>query len=735
MGGRPSRLLRLQPTWNIAYRNDFIFITDDEGEVEGTISNDIDPMRHHWREECALFETELEKWQKFRACQQKYQHWERLETELELDNTDEALLEGLYKLGDWQEFEMFQGRLHHDALSFEDRCRRSFLWITSWEVPGGPNAEVHRAICTWLLQMMRCQEELEAAKKDLDWIKDEWPKIIAEVVISVSKTPKLQSGLEEKFRRQTYATFNALQKLGGQPSHAISQPNDGLDDLQRVLHWNSETSKFMKDISKWKMFLAWRRENLGDASTMEGQVYRCPTFGSPLDRLAELEDFRRFEHEIALTWLRCWQRVVRWHKEEKNNPDQPGWLYDYSKIARSHMTDSEKKVTDAAMQLEKSIQEHSNALSQLDKPVRDETKPQSPQIYTLPTPPQSNSGSSRSSRSLSSSCSPVSTQSLEPSQPARSPESPFQDRRSSKRCRSARKDCRRSKKEDARKHGKNMEHVNTDQQPLPSFHIPPPQLEIDDDAEMVDVQEDQSPVEGAEEYTTPESEDIVMADFENSSRPTLSHPSGSRSEPIMGNRTSKKVQSGRKIDQKVPGKILKNTGKKPTKKAKTFTEKQTMALLNAASTEDSPKEFPQPRRSERIREKAAAPAIISPSPISSSQHNANHTYPPLRRSERLQGKAAASTIIPSSSTPSSQSIADHTSPSSERKQPPGTLDPVEPLQPSRRRKAKKEMNTLEPPKTSIRKTSKITKPVVEPSRPSRQKALTKQTRDTARHGY
>ena len=737
MSGRPSRLIRLQPTWNIAYINDVVFVTDDEGEVEGTISNDIEPMSHHWAEESALFERELEKWQKFRACQRKPQNQERLETELELGNTDEALLEGLSRLSDWQEFEMFQGRLYHHALCFEDRCRRSFLWITSWEVLGEPNAEVHGAICTWLLQMMRCQRELEAEKKDLDWIKDEWPKIIAEVADSVSHAPKLQSSLEAKFRKQTYATFSAIQNLGGRPSHTVSQPNDGLDDLQRLLHWSSETSTFMKELSEWKMFLAWRREKLGDASTMQGQVYRCPTFESPLDRFAELEEFRRFEHDVAMTWLKCWQRVVRWHEEEQKNPDQPGWLHDYSIIARSHMADSKQKVTDATTLLEKSIQEYSNALSQLGKPVRDETKTRSPQIHTLPTPPPSDSGSSRSSRSLSSGCAPSSTRFLEPSQPAQSPERPFQDRRASKRSRSARKIYRRSKKEDARKYGRKMENINTDQQPLPSFPVPPPQVEIDDDAEMVDAQEDQSPVEGAEEYLTPESEDIVMADFEDVSSHTLLDPPRSHSEPITGKQTSRKIQSGRKVNQKVPAKVLKNTGKKPAKKAKTFTEKQTIALLNAASTKDSSKESPQPRRSERLQEKAADSAIISSSPIPLPQQNADHTCPSLRRSERLQERAASSAIIPSSPTPPSPTPllhqkAEHTSPSSEQKQPLETLDPVEPSRPSRRRKSKKGLNMLEPHQTSGRKKSKISKPVVEPYRSSRQKTLGKQARDAAR---
>ena len=743
MGGRPSRSFQ-QPSWNIVYRDGFFWRSNDEGDSETAFRDELVPWRRHYKKEIDHFTKELAHWKEFRKHQQRHVHLDPLETDLDLSNTDAALIKDLTRLSDWKAFEVFQGHAVCDAACWEERCRLRLLEVMEWEVVPGHeqfNEEkrysAHQAIRNLRRQIYEVQKDLEAAKSQLDWIKGQWPEVVTQVVSSVSKTPELQPLLEAKFRKQTYAAFNAILNLGGRPSHKVSQPDQHLDDIHRLLHWSSETSMYMSELSDWKAFLKWRRWDQGEESPMQQREFRYPTFQSPLDFYANFEKFRQYEYDVALSWVKCWKRVVRWYEEEKKTFElKPEWMNDLAKRAQSRVIDSKQKFADATTRLEKAMQEHTRALTQDGQHLGGYTEMGISQDHLLPSPPCSNSESSRSFLSPSSPSASPSKQSPDtsaPSNPSQSPESLAHDRRSLNKSSSAGKGYRRMKKEHARKHREDMEHINTNQQPLPSFPVPPSQVEIDDDAEMVDVQEDQSPVEGAEEYTTPESEDIVMADFEDSSRPTLSHPSGSRSEPITGNHTSKKVQSGRKIDQKVPGKILKNTGKKPTKKAKTFTEKQTMALLNAASTEDSPKEFPQPRRIERIREKAAAPAIISPSPISSSQHNANHTYPPLRRSERLQGKAAASTIIPSSSTPSSQSIADHTSPSSERKQPPGTLDPVEPLQPSRRRKAKKEMNTLEPPKTSIRKNSKITKPVVEPSRPSRQKALTKQTRDTARH--
>lgn len=682
-------------------------MTDDDGEIEGTIAFDIHPMGYHWTNEGTKFRKELRKWERFRASQQMSRHQERLETELEIDDTDRALIKYLIRLIDWQEFEMYQGLVYADALSLEDRCRQNFLWNTDDEVPGEVNSEVHGAIRRWLSRMMDCQRDLEAAAEDLAWIKDEWPKVIADVVSSVSESPKLQSSLEAKFRKQTYAAFNAIQKLGGQPSHDVSPPTQDLDDLQRVLYWSSETAEFMKELSDWTAFLEWRRQKSGDTPTMQGQDYQRPTFESSLDFLAELEDFRRFKYDIALTWLKCWQRVVRWHEEEEKSPDPAPWVYDYVEVARSHLISSEQKVNDAAMQLEKSKQERARALSQHGEPTYGETKKESLQTPTLPTPPQSDSGSSGSSCSSPSSShlSPTFTQLLEHSQPAQSPERPFQDRLSPKKSHDARKGDRRSKKEVARNHKGKMENMNTYQQALPSFSMPPPQVETDGDVEIIDAQESQSTVETMEEVQGPNFEDIMMTDAEDplpntasASKPHAMPINKKKSEksPPSGNPhvTPRKTRSATKLDEILSGKVPKKLGKKPAKKTLEFREDQKLALLNAASTStvEPPTECPQLRRSERLKEKAAGSAMIS-----------------------------------SSSTPSPQFSAAHTSSSSEQKQPLETLD--RPSRPSGRRKSKKELISLEPPQTSRRKKSK---PVVEPFRPPRQKKLERQARDAAR---
>ena len=421
MGGRPTRPLRLQPIWTATYKNGLIYIIDTEGELQCTLSDDIDPMSYHWQNERGQFSGELENWQKFRANQQKLQHFDRLETELELENTDAGLLKALTSLSDWQEFEGFQYRLLADALTFEDEFRQDYLYMTKWEViteQSPVSSAAHGAIGSWLRPFNRNQEEIVAAKEQMKWIKDQWPKVVAEAVESISMTPKLHSTLEAKFRKQAHAAFSAIEKLGGRPSHAVSPPVQSMGYLHRLLYWSSETSKYMEELLSWKMFLEWRWREQGEKSPVPRGEYQRPQFQSVFDFFAEFESFRQFEHEVALNWLGCWQRLVRWYEEEIEKPrwyvdefattppnHPPEFLYDRLKAAHSHLRDSVQKVVDAATRLEKSRQEHAHALSEHGQSIDGDNVIECLQNQSPPTPSLPGSDSLHSSHSSSSSSS------------------------------------------------------------------------------------------------------------------------------------------------------------------------------------------------------------------------------------------------------------------------------------------------------------------------------------------
>ena len=624
MGGRPTRPVRLQPTWSATYKDGLIYINDDQGELECTLSDDIDPMNHHWLEERARFGRELEDWQRFREHQHRAQHLGRVETELELDDTDAGLIEVLTRLSDWEQYRVFHGQIRHDAFNSEDRCRMNFLDITKWEATTKHQRKIsiaHDAIGNWFEVFDRSQKKMEAANNQLTWIKSQWPKLIAESVESLSNTPQLQSQLEAKFRKQTHAAFNAIQKLGGRPSHTIIPPEKSEDCLHRILYWTSETSKYKEELLDWKLFLTCRQRDLGDESTMQEQELRCPQFQSASEFSAEFEKFQRFRYDIALTWLVCWQRIVRWYEEESERA-HPFYsnvpLDGYAKKARAHVIDSEQKVADAATRLQKAMLEHAHALSEHasdetriehsqtafppPRPLPDSESPRSSQpsvsssspsssqiMVSIPSPQTSQSSLSsqypRSPQSLEPPRSPRSSHSSQDSSSPLSPQSPehlSKDRRLSSKSSSAKKGHRTLKKQNARKGRASMSNTNTNtkQQALPIFSLDPHQAEKGDDVEMTDAAEALS-VDATEELQEAgaEFDDIVMTDVDDPLTPSPSSSSSSsqsypkpvtNAEPeklplpnARGPRktqptTTRKTRSATKLDQALPNGVPKN---------------------------------------------------------------------------------------------------------------------------------------------------------------------------------
>ena len=621
-------------------------------------------MCHHWKQENIQFSNELANWRSFRKYQRDVQHLDRSETGLELRNMDASLINALTNLSDWQDFEVFQYHKLTEATNFENRCRQKFLEITEWKASteqSSSSSPPHDAVGAWLYSFDRNQEAIEAAKKQLKWIKDQWPKVATEASASVSMTPKLQSSLEANFEKQTLSAFDAIQKLGGRPSHTVSPPDESMDVLHRILYWSSETSKYTDELLEWKHFLEWRRGKIGEDSTMRNGEYQCSQVESVLEYSALVEEFRQVEHETALTWLERWRRVVRWYEEEIEAPRwhvvrtetsrqgfPPKFLYVYAEAARSHVRKSEQAVTDAAARLGKSRQEHAHALSEHGQSLSEETAIECSQKPCLPTPslPDSNSLQSPQSSSDSSSQlsipspSPASWYSSQPSVPPQSPQTSHstpspqssvrmcKGRKPSSKSSSANKLHRRSKKKIARKEAK-IKKIDTEQQAFTKLMSDSHNVEDDDDILMEKAPEVSSPLESKEQSYGVESEDTVMTEVKDPPTPILSQPS-QPARPIPNTKfkklplpaqgpTPRKTRSATKLDQATKSKVLKNTNKKPAKKTMTFTEKQTMMLLDAASNKYPTIIVPPLRRSERLREKAAVSATTAEPQLNAGQ--------------------------------------------------------------------------------------------------------------------
>ncbi len=623
----------------------------------------------------------------FRRYQEKSQHLARPETELELDNTDSRMVNALIRLTDWQEFEAYQGLNVGHALSCQGRRLRDFRWIRKWEARTEPSV-VCRVIGDWLDRMNRGQEDLEAAKKVLAWIKGEWPKIVAEVLDSISDTPELQLELDEKFKKQTHAAFTSILTLGGHPSHAIIPPDDSLDKLHRLLYWSTETSKYTEELDDWRLFLTWRQRELGDSST-EHQGYLCPKFESTLAFYAEFESFRRFEHRITLHWLDCRQRVVKWYEDGMEEPGSPAYLEE----ARSHLRDAEQNLADAATRLERSMQEHAHAFSESGQTVSDEIKKDSSTSRPPPTPPPSCSKSPSSQ--CSSSPHSFSSKHIHPSPPSSQASQPSQ---SYGRLSRNRTPPSKSNATGKRYGGPRSDNNDRTQQALPIFSPGSSQVEEEDDVHMIDDLEVPKPAENKEESERPKFDDTVMADLETSSSDTPLCLSKFSSRPISHgeawgirffnrnpNLKSRKILSPTKLDQAPSGRVAKPTGKKPAKKVKEFTKQQIMMLQSAASNCDSPTDSLLPRINEWLKEKAATSEIISQSGLNAAQtpQSLDHKQP----------QKQAGRVEPSRT--------------SKRKYSEIQLNTLESPQTPRHKKPKVQLDTLEPPQTSELEKPKI----------------------------
>ena len=772
MGGRPTRPVKLQPSWNAVYRHGLIYLYDHEGELEGTLLEEEDPMSHHWQNELANFKTEISLWQRFRCHQKELLRLGRLDTELELDHTNTGLVKTLTRLSDWEEFEVFWNNKHVDALRSQEASRSYFLRAIESEAQGeesSSSSEVHKVIRNGLRQFNEAQKEVKFTQAWMDWAKGEWPKLIAESVDAISKTPELQPVLEARFRKQTRATFSALQKLGGQPSHAVSPPDESMDSLHRILYWSSETAIYRQELGDWRKFLKWRAHQTTAKSTIERKGGQYPRFRPASESFGEIEKFRRCQYDFALSWVGCWQRIVRWYEEEIDtpNPNYQHYTLDdlqrYAEVARSRVIESEQKLANAARQLEKSAQEHARVLSEHVSFSDSETRIEGQQGAVLPTPPPSNSGSSRTSRSSASSCSDGSRSSRSPrssrsslsskssrsSQSSQSAGFPSKDWNPRMQISSSQKAERRSKKMDIRRSRAKIANLdaNAEHRAARKISPGPQQAIIDDDIKMTDALEDPGAVGGTEIKDSDMTDRHDAIDYNTLfSSESLSSPStkiqAKKSAISSGNGvTTRKTSSLSRPDHTVLGRIPKNVGKKPTKKAKKFTEQQAIILLDAVSGKSSALESPPLRRSDRLKESVASNGNdVDKKPTKKATEHQDTTHinaassnaarlesAPLRRSDRLKEKASASAVTPPS----------HPNPSPTL-QPPEQLKrksaTVKSPRPSRQKKLKTQPDAPEPLQDSTHKSSKKQAIIIEQSRSRRQKKLEKRARSAVHPG-
>lgn len=557
---------------------DSIFTYGDEEQERildmlevGNMTSEEDSLAAvHWSNEAQKWWKELEQWKRFKEAQRIHNQSGRTKRELELENTDVELVEALSKLNDWQEFEELQQHEVYEAEWLQEQCQQRITVFQNATV-GASGAELRRESQApwdeWIEQMEKGQKRLEASEEKLMWVKGQWPEVLEEACqLIAAASPELQKQLENKFEKQTNAMYSWLRLFRGRPSHPIYPPDEKVGLAQRLDHWISETSGFTAELREWKYFLDWRREHVQEETS---QTVPRPRL------LKDLVKYRQYKLYRATGWADCWrQRARQLTEAEKStslpensvfrNVDDEDDEFDedfqywqdalacgFEEVtegeqAGNFASEAEETVSIAAKRLDRAKQELEVVLAKYSRIPRGGG-------------PAVSSGGQL----------PQSAEKLPKNQ---------------KTSHKNEKGHRRSKKKEARKSDAKTGNTNTKQQALPAFSPNPNQVNETDEIEMSDVPESSRLVEAIEEVKEEEIEDTAMPDVEDH-KPTTNTISRKMPSP------SRKTSSAPKLNQPLSGRIPKNKNKdnkKPGKKAKTFTEQQTMLLLNAASTSCPP---------------------------------------------------------------------------------------------------------------------------------------------------
>ena len=348
-------------------------------------------LSSHWAEESCRCKEELASWKEFREYQRKLPV-DRVGTELQLSNTDPRLVEPLTRVGDWQQFRVFQNRKVDDAVSMKERCQYALAKNQEGDAEYAGTGKFNY----WRLELGERQDKLDAAEKDLKRVKEQYLEILSELSDLLASTPKLRQELEEKLEHQSNAIYERLRRLGARPSRSVSLPN-GVDDyLQRLYHWTAETLYFEEELYDWRCLLAWREGVKGARTTTERGAEQTPRTPLGLDLWQDAVEYRQHVLDRSSSWLDCWRRLMRWYEtNEEISPDKglQSSCGRYASQARIHVELARQMVSSATIRLEQLKQGLASASSECNHPTSNEVPPKDLKDLLPPTPPQTSSES------------------------------------------------------------------------------------------------------------------------------------------------------------------------------------------------------------------------------------------------------------------------------------------------------------------------------------------------------
>ena len=596
---------------------DEIRIVDNSGELQCTLALDANLIAHHWWTESSLFEEELDRWTEFRRYQQTMPHKPLLKLSFDQGSLDQRLIDILTRLNDWREYQHYQQQVKiGNALKLSWKHRRVIKKILDGEaIPGMIHIrpEIGCRMSTYFDNNMVSyrQTEMETAQMRLVWIDRQILEILAEACGLLEADIPLQQQLETKLVLQANTFDQELKRLEARPSRSVQVPLQSAGFSQRICHWGSEINRLMHDHFECRLFGKWRKLR----PTTEQTAFIGEQVAS--GRLSDLqvwEDwvaYRQYQLDSARIWEAGWQQLLTLSEKEINTtPREHLYMLEITiSDLRAKVDKLQQDVQVAELQVRSAEQQLDDFAQQRPRLGTSYTTEQITTRPSLPLGPLDSESTAiiyddstlpKGHWTTSSTVSPVTgIPSSVQSSHALNKEEEIQ-----------------AKRQDP-----------TTRQPIPVAEAAVPhQITADNDFQTTDAPRDsysdavtgdgeksgllQFPKTAIKDTLMNDVEDLVTTCSGGVSK-VLSKCRSTRIErksplPTRQALTSRKTRSAKTLDQSFSGRVLKHAGKKPARNPKASARKGTKAILNTTSLEEYLTSSPPPRRSQRLKEKAAA---------------------------------------------------------------------------------------------------------------------------------
>ena len=255
---------------------------------------------------------------------------------------------------------------------FRTRCRNEVSRLTQACLDLADPPQIRNAqskLSEWACDLHRANKNWQVEKKMLVRIQTETSKILEECVNEFGYDPSLLAKLSEDATRTVQYLSRKLEGMSGSCWPARS-PLDSSSELEKLLHWEGEVSRFAELYAEWRGNLRSMQENHDPMH--ENVIYILDTEPNAIRNRMLWEAHLSYHEEKlqqAEEWVACWKRIQDHcadHRGEMYRKVWCGLSFDYGNIARKEWLATTASIPNAVEALKTAQTETSEALQKLD---------------------------------------------------------------------------------------------------------------------------------------------------------------------------------------------------------------------------------------------------------------------------------------------------------------------------------------------------------------------------------